>query len=64
MNKKLIDEELMDYFAAAAITGLLSQDRLVGHEKQAAWMAYDIAKHMINERRRLHDERNAKKESV
>ena len=53
----MYERELLDKFAQAAITGLLTQERLHGHERQAAAMAYQIAEYLLIERRRLHDKR-------
>ena len=59
MPKDLTDHELLDYFAAHALIGLLSNDTILERspehqsiEASAATAAFNIAEAMLNESRR------------
>ena len=58
MPRDLTDHELLDYFAAHALIGLLSNDTILERspehqsiEASAATAAFDIAEAMLNESR-------------
>ena len=58
MPRDLTDHELLDYFAAHALIGLLSNDTILDRspehqsiEASAATAAFDIAEAMLNESR-------------